>query len=373
MINNDEAKALIDKFNEGKATEEEKALLDTWYLQYTHADAPRLSEENYIQAESTIWDNLQQQNKAADHQPQLWRRLAVAASVLLCLSIGGYYLLKKPAAPQQFANVVTDIHPGGNKAILTLSSGRQIDLTNAKSGSIATEDQTTIRKAKDGTIIYDGKGKSSSIVYNTITTPKGGQWPLVLPDGSKVLLDAASSITYPVAFTGERKVEITGQVYFEVVHNSAKPFRVSASGQTVEDLGTEFNINAYQDETVIRTTLAKGKISIEKGGKKAFLKPGQQGSVKPDGNTIAIADADMDETLAWKNGYFNFNDEKIENVMRQIARWYNVDVVFNGKITKEGFNGGISRNKNISQVLKLLQKTNAVHFKIEGRRVIVME
>jgi ferric-dicitrate binding protein FerR (iron transport regulator) len=294
--------------------------------------------------------------------------------VLLCLGVGGFFLLKKSATPQQSANVVTDIHPGENKAILTLSSGRQIDLTSAKNGSIATEDQTTIRKAKDGTITYDRKGKSASIVYNKITTPKGGQWPLVLPDGSKVLLDAASSITYPVAFTGgERKVEITGQVYFEVVHNSAKPFRVSASGQTVEDLGTEFNINAYHDESVIRTTLAQGKISIEKGGKKAFLKPGQQGSVKPDGNTIAVADADMDETLAWKNGYFNFNDEKIENVMRQIARWYNVDVVFDGKITQEGFNGGISRNKNISQVLKLLQKTNAVHFKIEGRRVIVME
>jgi ferric-dicitrate binding protein FerR (iron transport regulator) len=205
-----------------------------------------------------------------------------------------------------------------------------------------------------------------------------GTYQLTLSDGSKVWLNAATSMRYPENFAGnERKVELLyGEAYFEVAHDAKMPFKVMGAGQTIEDIGTQFNINAYENESDIKTTLLEGGIKVYNNNGSAILTPGQQAKVKngmPRSKIIVISAANTEEAVAWKNGYFRFNNEKIGSIMRQLSRWYNIDVSYEGKITDEGFYGRISRYKNISDVLKMLEDTRSVHFKVEGRRVTVIQ
>jgi len=267
-----------------------------------------------------------------------------------------------------------DLAPGGNKAILTLSTGKQIVLTGARNGKLAQQGDADITKTADGQIVY-GKGDESAaaeVSYNTTSTPRGGQFQVVLADGTKVWLNAASSITYPTVFTGtDREVEITGEVYFEVAHNAAKPFRVKSNGQIVEVLGTHFNINAYKDEPVITTTLFEGSVKINKGTASALLKPGQQSLVTENNHAIKITDnVDLDQALAWKNGKFYFTNTDIEEVMRQVARWYDVDIEYEGKVPNIRLSGSCYRNLTASKALAILEYTG-INFKIEGRKIIV--
>ena len=304
-----------------------------------------------------------------------WTTIAAAASVLLFLSIGGYFLLHKQTPKQQIAQnqpLHNDIAPGGNKAILTLGNGKKIVLTDAKNGTIAKEDNKIIKKGIDGTVSYEANGSTGNnrqLTYNTVTTPRGGQWPVVLPDGTKVILDAASSIKYPVSFNGnERKVEITGQVYFEVAHNTAKPFRVTVKGQTIEDLGTHFDINAYEDEPAIKTTLLEGSVKVSKDGQSVLLKPGQEAILQ--GHQIKVADADIELAVAWKNGLFQFDNAPLPEVMRQLSRWYDVDITYEGKIPDRAFSGKLYRNVKASQVLDILAYKK-IHYRIEGKKIII--
>jgi len=302
------------------------------------------------------------------------KRIAAAASILLFVSIGLYfYLHTKNNTIENIRFVQNDIAPGSNKAILTLADGKQIILNDAHNGQLANESNTLINKTADGHVAYKNAAEGkTAMVYNTLSTPRGGQYTLTLADGTRVLLNAASSITYPTSFLGnDRKVILTGEAYFEVAHNAAKPFRVTSQGQTVEVLGTHFNINAYSDESYIRTTLIEGSVKVSSGSSQEIIKPGQQAVLMQQ--SLKVNNADIEETIAWTNGYFRFNDAKIESVMRIISRWYDIDVAYEGKVTDEGFYGKISRYKNISQVLKMLEKTKTVHFKIEGRRVTLMQ
>lgn len=301
----------------------------------------------------------------------------VAASVILCLSFGAYLLLHKQKSVQQIAQTEKqDLLPGTDKATLIIANGQKIDVSGAHQGKIATQGNTAINKTSDGRIVYHNSGKpthTQAPVYNTMTTPRGGQHPLTLSDGTKVWLDAASSITFPVAFTGnERAVQITGQVYFEVVHNAAKPFKVMANGQTVEVLGTHFNINAYTDEPEMRTTLLEGSVKITKSGQTSMLIPGQQALV-PFGKAkgIEVKAADTDEAIAWHMGLFKFHDATIQAVMRQLARWYDVDVSYEGNIPDRHFSGEIYRNVRASKIADILNYKK-IHFRIEGRRIIVL-
>jgi ferric-dicitrate binding protein FerR (iron transport regulator) len=234
------------------------------------------------------------------------------------------------------------------------------------------ERQAKINKTGDGKIVYqEDQTKESLVEYNTITTPRGGKYELTLADGTTVTLDAASSIRYPVAFTGrERRVEITGQVYFEVAHNQSKPFRVQASDQTVEVLGTHFNINAYPDEADLRTTLLEGSVRITKAQASAILKPGEQAITSDQSTLIRVRDADTEAAVAWKEGHFHFSHADIPTVMRQLARWYDVEVAYVGSIPKRSFSGNINRNTKASVALEILSVSN-VHFKIEGKKIIV--
>jgi len=275
----------------------------------------------------------------------------------------------KPVQTNQLAK--NDVAPGGNKATLTLSNGKQISLTNARNGNIAQQAGMQVNKTNNGQIVYlvntaqglaTNNSKTAEVVYNTIETPKGGQYTLKLSDGTLAVLDAASSIKYPVSFDGnERRVEITGQVYFEVTHNRAKPFRVMVEGQTVEDLGTHFNINAYSDEPAIVTTLVEGSVMVNKG---TLLKPGQE-AINTN-NNIVVRKANIGEAIAWKNGLFRFDQTGLKTLMRQVSRWYDLDVVYEGNVVNDEFDGQIPRNVNLTQMLKILQ-SNQVHYQIENK------
>lgn len=305
---------------------------------------------------------------------KLWLRIASAAAVLTFIfgtALFFYHHQQSNSDQQQ------DIVPGGNKAILTLANGKKISLTDLADGSVANESGISITKTAGGQLIYtvsDRNQDTSALQYNTIEIPKGGQYQVRLPDGTAVWLNAASSLKYPISFSAlkQRKVELTGEGYFEVAKDKNHPFIVKTSGQEVRVLGTHFNINGYKDEPAIKTTLLEGSVAVSSAaaGSKT-LSPGQQAILS--GAELRIHQVNMDETIAWKNGYFRFNSESIENIMKILSRWYNIEVSFEGNVKSKLFTGKISKFKNISQVLKMLDKTEVLNFKLEGRRVIVSE
>lgn len=373
-MDNNDIIALLKKYSLGECTPDEEALVETWYINHRTASLNFPIEE--LSAD-LAHINVQLLKHAKRHKTPLWPKfVAAAAAIVLILSIGTYFLDHKKLPNQQNAQIQKyDVGPGGNKAILTLSDGKQIVLTEAKKGKLASENEIEILKTADGKVVYSAYTEAKKIKanseFNTITTPLGGQYKVVLSDGTNVVLDAASSIRYPVSFVGsERRVEITGQVYFEVAHHKLKPFRVIVGGQTVEVLGTHFNINAYHDEPSIVTTLLEGRVNVTKEGKSVILKPGQQSVV--NGDALKVIEANTDKAVAWKNGYFRFNDEKIESILRELSRWYGIKVIYKRKVPEEGFSGKISRYKNISQVLKMLEYSGTVRFTLEERKVVVM-
>jgi transmembrane sensor len=311
----------------------------------------------------------------------LFPRIAAAAAILLMLCTGGYFLfLHKPSqtAHAPASPFTNDLAPGGNKAILTLSNGQKIILDSAANGLIAQQGNSTIQKLAAGQLTYkngfprSGKSfKSSESWSNTLTTPRGGQYQLILPDGTKVWLNAASSIRYPTAFTGKtREVTITGEAYFEVAHREKQPFHVKAGNTLIQDLGTHFNINAYSDEPDTKTSLLEGSIRITDKNNSLVLHPGQEAIVNPTARIQLDPDPNMEEIMAWKNGLFQFNHADIETVMRQVSRWYDVEVVFEGPKPAGHFGGKISRNVNASQMLQVLA-VSGLHFRIEGRKLII--
>jgi len=272
------------------------------------------------------------------------------------------------------------IVPGGNKAILTVAGGKTIVLDSAANGLLTKTSVGKILKTRSGQIVYKSASSSkadvaeNTITYNTLSTPRGGEYQVVLPDGTKVWLDAASSITYPVAFTGnERRVKLTGQAYFEVVKNKEKPFYVSMNNVQVRVLGTHFNISAYNDDNEITTTLLEGAVQVTKNNTLSLLKPRQQAVVSNNSDNIAVSEANIDDAMAWKNGYFIFNDDNITGIMKKVSRWYNVDVEYRGNYDDQQFGGTFYRSKSIIELLAHLQKVGKVHFTISGRRITVMD
>ena len=305
-----------------------------------------------------------------------WIRITAAASILLMIGVGFYFYNShsKRLSTVQGLGAESDIAAGGYKATLTLANGRQLFIDDQGQGKLTEQAGYSVTKAKDGKLIYkvvqgaSGKDIVSTLEYNTLSTPKGGIYQLKLSDGTLVVLNSGSSIRFPATFANlaERKVELNGEAYFEIMHNARQPFKVISAGQVVEDIGTAFNINSYVDEPGTKTTLIEGSASVNA----TVLAAGQQ-AVLTKGN-LQIKHADIQEVLAWKEGNFLFNGEKIESVMRKIAYWYNVDVVYLGKKPTADFRGKVSRSRKISAVLELLELTGSVHFKVEGRKVTVM-
>lgn len=309
-----------------------------------------------------------------------WR---VAAAIIAIISIAAYFHLSHPDRQlvkkiNRLKPVQNDVLPGGNKAVLTLADGTQIVLDNARDGALASQGNIAVSKSKDGQLVYqvkkDQPAENMQPSFNTIRTPVSGQYQVTLSDDTKVWLNANSSLKFPTVFTGdERSVEIEGEAYFEVAKDKKRPFKVMSNGQVIEVLGTHFNVNAYNDEAETKTTLVEGSVKIVSGTSSKIIKPGQQARVSHENHTMDIASIDPEGVVSWKNGLFVFDNEDIHSIMRKISRWYGVEIVFQNDEINERFGGTISRFENVSQVLKLLEVTETIHFKIEGRRITVMK
>lgn len=368
---------IILKSASGGLSPEEQQQLDA-YLQASEANRQKYREltsaatleQKLLRYEA--WENVRtanyQQLLQRIHPPKRrtfrpWHYAAAAA--VLALLIAGILLWQTPqrnASP--FAHAA-DIAPGKTGAVLTLADGSQVVLDSITNGVIAAQNGSQV-VMKNGQLAYDpGNSTGNNIAYNTMSTPKGRQFHLTLPDGTRVWLNAASSLKYPTAFTGkERSVTVTGEAYFEVAQNASQPFKVNVPGAApVEVLGTSFNINAYIDEEDIRATLLEGSVRIGS----TILQPGQQMKVKA-GN---VMNADTDKVMAWKNGIFNFNDASLKEVMRQLERWYDIEVIYENGVPDTYFYGKVSRDVSLAGILKVLEATR-VHFRVEGRKLIVM-
>ncbi|OQP67825.1 FecR family protein [Niastella populi] len=318
-----------------------------------------------------------------------WKMYAAAASIITILGVGGLIWYKSQRVNNQVvqveeskAPIITDADPGQFKARLTLADGSTVVLDTATTKQLAQQGSVQVLN-KDGKLVYQqgGEAGSDEVLYNTLQTTKGQTYATVLADGSRVWLNSESSIRYPVAFRGsERKVFITGEAYFEVVPSYLKDkdgkggkqsFKVEVGNMEIEVLGTHFNINAYADEDVLRTTLLEGKIKIITGGISTMLAPGQQAQLKRGTSFLQVTDnSDVEQAVAWKNGYFQFGDDDLKTVMRQLARWYDVEVIYQGGVSSDTYGGRINRNSKASEVLTILER-NRVHFKIEGKKIIV--
>ena len=370
-MTNQESKDLLKKYIEGRCDQEETAWVESWYLNTAH-DRAVPSQEEIEAAYTLVKANLPKDTRIADRRFYL----SIAATILLCVSVVAYFAFRQPSLnSENTASIVkqNDLPPGSNKAILTLGNGQHIVLTGASNGKIAQQGNVAVSKTADGQIVYNGPdNETSAPLYNTTATPRGGEYHLTLADGTNVWLNAASSITYPTAFTGhDRTVQVTGEVYFEVSHDQHKPFKVITRGQTVEVLGTHFNINAYDDEPLIKTTLFEGAVKVSRDTKSAILKPGEQAVDNTNSSAINVTnDFNSEEVIAWKNGKFYFDYTDINTVMHQIARWYDVDVVYQGKIPAKRLSGSFSKYTNASKALSILEYAG-INFKIEGRRIIV--
>ncbi|WP_431292917.1 FecR family protein [Pedobacter sp. P26] len=307
---------------------------------------------------------------------KLWFSIA-AAAVLLIIGISFIYHSDQQR-PQNLVNMIrNDIPPGRNTATLTLDNGKKIVLSTANDGKLANEAGIVISKTADGQVVYTVKDDklAAGTHIHTLSTAVGETYRLRLPDQSEVWLNASSSIRFPASFASAklREVELTGEAYFEIAKDKTHPFIVKTNLQEVQVLGTHFNINSYADHHTTVTTLLEGSVHVSnhlEQGK--IIKPGEQ-SIVQDGRDIIVEPADIKNVMAWKNGYFRFRNEPIEDVMAKIIRWYDIDVVYTGKVSGEKFNGNISRRKNISEVLNMLSYSNDVKFKVEGRRVTVIQ
>ena len=434
------AEELLERYQQGRCTEEESALVETWYLKHQVSNPVALSEGERVTDISKIWDILAEKTnarKSEEVNPKiqinpytLWYRIAAAASVILVLGALIIFMNRSNRNHYQHLDAKNDIPAGNNRAILTLANGKKINLSDATNGKLAEEAGINITKMADGQVVYQiasrgpKQSQSSSLpYYNTISTPRGGQYQINLPDGSRVWLNAASSLKFPASFANlkERKVVLNGEAYFDVHHDSKQPFRVETAGQVVEDIGTQFNINSYSDELVVRTTLVEGSASVSsirstssslrggfssslrggfssslRGGTpkqsipksviasqarndvmnrndilEVLLEPGTQAVLNRLG-TLKKQTADLQEAIAWKQGDFVFRNADFKTVMRKISRWYDVEIVYDVSAPSDIPLGGlVSRSKNISVLLNLMEETGAVHFKVEGRKITV--
>ena len=424
------AKALLERYLEGDASQEEMIIMEQWYQKLVDAGEWNWAEGEREQMEAAMEARLfgrisqgpvegvmpgdrgavlgagaMRATGAVRRMAPVRRRMVSwAAAAVLLVGMAGIWLLSVRRAPRGIAPMSqryrNDVGPGRNAAVLTLAGGKTIVLDDSAVRTIGQQGNAVVLN-DSGQLVYQasggqvssaagigaasaaGSGASSAVAaeifYNTLTTQKGNQYHLTLPDGTKVWLNASSSITYPTAFAGkERSVTISGEAYFEVAKNQQLPFVVQQAGMTVEVLGTSFDVNGYGDDSAMKTTLVEGKVRVRKagatgaGGVASVLEPGQQAVIGKAGNSISVNhDPDIEAVLAWKNGVFAFKDADIESIMRQAERWYDVQVVYEATITKH-FVADIPRNVPLSQLLKLLEATDQVHFRIDGKKVIVM-
>lgn len=353
----------------------------------------QLNELKIESEERQSWEKLirVRQQRGRIFQWNNWKKYTVAASIIMILGVGGliWFQSKKEDKPvvqrkENQKSYMADASPGQFKAKLILADGSTVILDTTSTGQLAQQGSVKVIN-KDGKLVYQqgAQNAKAPILYNTLQTTKGQTYTTVLADGSKVWLNSESSIRYPVTFTEqERKVFITGEAYFEVAPATVRgsdeklikqTFKVSVRGMEIEVLGTHFNINAYPDEKIIKTTLLEGKVKVSYEGKTALLKPAQQSQVITESGTVeTVNNADVEQAVAWKNGFFHFNNDNLRTVMRQLSRWYDLDIEYHGNVPNEIFGGRMDRNSRASEVLTILSESG-VHFKIQGKKIIVTQ
>ncbi|HXD77005.1 MAG TPA: FecR domain-containing protein [Puia sp.] len=359
----------MEKYRSGNLTGEEKAILESWYNYKARQHGENITDLELEENLRLIAGGLPLKQQVPVRR--MWPRVAAAAAVgaaavLVCLSIGipGKY---RPSAQQTARRQQVDVAPGSDRAIL-YSQGKMYVLDSIANGVIARQQSVAIDKYGAGQLVYSvtgNTGGTAAVTYDTLTVPAGGQHAIVFADGSSVLLNADSKLRYPERFTGsQRLVElISGEAEFHIRHNAAMPFYVLAKGQTIRDIGTIFNVSAYDDEPVVRTTLIDGSVEVKINGASRVLKPGLQ-AITGDGEQIDVRTADTNQVTAWTKGQFYFEKTNLRELMRQLGRWYNIDVVYEGNVPDDAFDGQVSRNQSLSQMLKILQFGD-VHFRIE--------
>jgi len=382
-MNANQAKAILEKYRAGESTPEEKRMVEQWWAQLVATGEWQWGEEERTQLQQAMKQRLLEKiNSQGEGRRVLFLRPAywwVAASLLLILGTGAYFFTYSgrggahdnslAGRPQQerFKN---DISPANQRVLLTLSDGSTQVMDSISSGSVMLQGNTRAIK-QTGSLAYLGD-HASKIVYNTLTTEKGRTFHLQLADGTGVWLDALSSVKFPTSFPrDERVVEVTGQAYFEVAKDVRRPFKVRCGNQVVEVLGTRFNINSY-NRMDLQTTLVEGSVKVAPGSTAAVIlnKPGQQTKVDNAGMARLVEAVDMDEVMAWKEGRFQFNGCSVEQIMDQLSRWYNLDIVYKDKIS-ETFVADIRRDLPVSKLLALLEMTKQIKFVIEGNKITV--
>jgi transmembrane sensor len=336
-----------------------------------------LPEENW----DMIWNKISA--KTFQHQGKKvsmafrFRNIAAAIAIAI-VGTGLFFILDKKkhttAESVKRSNDNNDISPGSNKAILTLANGTSINLDTAQNGYLTNQSNVKIIKLNTGVLSYkNGTTTDGKVLLNTITTPRGGQYELELEDGTRVWLNSASSLIFPTSFVGkERRVELTGEGYFEVAKNSSMPFHVTVNNMDVRVLGTHFNIMSYGDEENINTTLLEGKVNVTVNNVTKSLNPGKEAVLNKATDNIEINKANIDQAVAWKNGEFRFRNTNIKVLMRQVARWYDVDVAYETTATNQYFTASLPRMQNIGELLQTLELTGTIHFKIDNKKIIVL-
>jgi transmembrane sensor len=379
---------LISLQQRGILSVPQQAQLDAWLAanQANRSLFEQLSDETQVQgkfanfskiSEEVAWSKVLIGIAPIATEPQhlrLWPKVLMAAAAVVAMVFGIWFYQHKPSpgtSNEEF--VKNDIAPGKQGATLTLANGERIELSDTKNGVIVDPSALTY---DDGTPISSTAAgtRYKKLAEMSASTTKGQTYSFTLPDGSRVWLNAGSTLRFPQAFKGKkRKVSLTGEAYFEVAKDSKHPFLVESNGQLLEVLGTHFNINSYPDEKNIKTTLLEGSVNVSSLNNSQLLKltPGEQSVL--DKGRLSKERVDTEAAMAWRNGYFRFEDEPIESVMRKLSRWYNIEVVYEKGAGSERFNGRISKNNHISKVLSALQTTKTIHFKVEGRRVTVMQ
>lgn len=396
-LNDTRHRELAEKWLNGTITPDEEQEYARWYNQIDPEEALDIPvqfaagrEDHRKKILKNIDDKITVQSAAVAKVSFIRRYWMAAAIILILITVAALSgIFREPAEQVQIAvapSSLNDILAGRDGAVLTLADGSTVVLDTLGNGIIATQSGTQVMLT-DGLLAYEAPGQrplsSSPVTYNSLITPKGRQFQIVLPDGTRVWLNAASSLSYPTVFSGsERKVEITGEAYFEVAKNEQAPFRVKVNGETdIEVLGTHFNINSYPDEGNIRTTLLEGSVMIRLGSARTMLSPGQQAMIAfPDSHSSArpvsdpiklIKRVDTERIIAWKSGAFNFQDASIEEVMRQFARWYDIEVVYEKGVPDIEFGGKMGRDLSLSDALRMLAKAK-VNFRLEeGRKLVI--
>jgi len=368
-------KSILEKIRSGNLTPKEETIAKYWIHKLNPGKPAEYSDEDLERVSDEMWQVLTKEQVLPARTTRLWPPIAAAASIIIAIGVGFFFYTNQSKKDiVRTATYANDVAPGKIGATLTLGSGRKIKLSAAANGEIAKEAGISVAKTADGQLVYQINPSSKNETkrtYNTLTTANGETYILTLPDKSKVWMNAASSLTYATALNerGQRRVKLSGEAYFEIAKDKAHPFVVESKGQEVEVLGTHFNVNAYDNEPVIRTTLIEGSVRISDHQSQKILKPGFE--AVNTGSGIQLNNVDTELAVAWKNNKFVFDETDIRYIMRMIGRWYNVEVIYTGTIPEEKFWGSVSRYENVSEVLKSLEQTGKIKFRIAGRRIYV--